>query len=115
MPIFSRFLADASPSYLFPVVYYLPDDTIFMAANKLAMRYDWRNNAVVILHNFHDRPVEITFDVGLEDAGRNLIDIADDSDSTADDKGKHHIVIEPYGYRWYRAGGLDYLLNRSEV
>ena len=81
----------------------------------LAMRYDWRDNALVILHNFHDRPVEITFDVGLEDAGRNLIDIADDSDSTADDNGKHHIVIEPYGYRWYRAGGLDYLLKRSEV
>lgn len=81
----------------------------------LAMRYDWRDNALVILHNFHDRPVEITFDVGLEDAGKNLIDIADDSDSTADGKGKHHIVIEPYGYRWYRAGGLDYLLKRSEV
>ncbi|KQQ71191.1 trehalose synthase [Rhizobium sp. Leaf321] len=81
----------------------------------LAMRYDWRDNALVILHNFHDRPVEITFDVGLEDAGKNLIDIADDSDSTADDTGKHHIVIEPYGYRWYRAGGLDYLLKRSEV
>nr|WP_325265835.1 alpha-amylase family protein [uncultured Rhizobium sp.] len=81
----------------------------------LAMRYDWRDNALVILHNFHDRPVEITFDVGLKDAGKNLIDIADASDSTADDKGKHHIVIEPYGYRWYRAGGLDYLLKRSEV
>lgn len=81
----------------------------------LAMRYDWRDNALVILHNFHDRPVEITFDVGLKDVGRNLIDIADSSDSTADEKGKHHIVIEPYGYRWYRAGGLDYLLKRSEV
>ncbi|MBD8651275.1 alpha-amylase family protein [Rhizobium sp. CFBP 13726] len=81
----------------------------------LAMRYDWRDNALVILHNFHNRPVEITFDVGLKDAGKNLIDIADASDSTADDKGKHHIVIEPYGYRWYRAGGLDYLLKRSEV
>src|SRR5690242_12141491 len=23
--------------------------------------------------------------------------------------GKHHIVLEPYGYRWYRIGGLDYL------
>jgi hypothetical protein len=25
------------------------------------------------------------------------------------------IVIEPYGYRWYRVGGLDYLLRRTEV
>jgi len=27
----------------------------------------------------------------------------------------HSVVLEPYGYRWYRVGGLDYLLKRSEV
>lgn len=26
-----------------------------------------------------------------------------------------HILLEPYGYRWYRVGGLVYLLKRSEV
>ena len=29
--------------------------------------------------------------------------------------GKHRILLEPYGYRWYRVGGLDYLLKRSEI
>ena len=29
--------------------------------------------------------------------------------------GKHHLLLEAYGYRWYRVGGLDYLLKRSEV
>jgi maltose alpha-D-glucosyltransferase/alpha-amylase len=24
-------------------------------------------------------------------------------------------VLEGYGYRWYRVGGLDYLLKRSEI
>jgi maltose alpha-D-glucosyltransferase/alpha-amylase len=24
-------------------------------------------------------------------------------------------VLEPYGYRWYRVGGLDYLLKRSDI
>jgi maltose alpha-D-glucosyltransferase / alpha-amylase len=24
-------------------------------------------------------------------------------------------VIEGYGYRWYRVGGLDYLLRRTDV
>jgi maltose alpha-D-glucosyltransferase/alpha-amylase len=24
-------------------------------------------------------------------------------------------VIEAYGYRWYRVGGLDYLLRRTET
>jgi maltose alpha-D-glucosyltransferase/alpha-amylase len=23
--------------------------------------------------------------------------------------------MEPYGYRWYRVGGLDYLLRRSDI
>ncbi len=81
----------------------------------LAMRYDWRNNAVVIIHNFHDKPMEITFEAGVGEDGRILIDIADGTNSQADDSGKHHMLMEPYGYRWYRAGGLDYLLKRSDV
>jgi len=24
-------------------------------------------------------------------------------------------MLEPYGYRWYRVGGLDYLLKRSDI
>ena len=30
-------------------------------------------------------------------------------------RGQHRIVLEPYGYRWYRVGGLDYLLKRSDI
>ena len=37
MPIFSRFLADASPSYLFPVTYYLPDDTMCAVDTRPAL------------------------------------------------------------------------------
>ena len=35
--------------------------------------------------------------------------------SHADDGGRHRLVLEPYGYRWYRVGGLDYLLKRSDI
>jgi maltose alpha-D-glucosyltransferase/alpha-amylase len=31
------------------------------------------------------------------------------------DDGEHRVLMEPYGYRWFRVGGLDYLLERSEV
>jgi maltose alpha-D-glucosyltransferase/alpha-amylase len=81
----------------------------------LAMRYDWRNNAVVIIHNLHDKPVEITFDPGIGESGRVLIDIADGSNSRAAENNRHSMVLEPFGYRWYRAGGLDYLLKRSDI
>jgi maltose alpha-D-glucosyltransferase/alpha-amylase len=82
----------------------------------LALRYDWRNNSVVILHNLDAEAREITFDVELEgDGGRVLINLLSDDHSEAEANGKHRLVIEGYGYRWYRAGGLDYLLRRTEA
>jgi len=35
--------------------------------------------------------------------------------SEADGRGQHKLVLEPYGYRWFRVGGLDYLLKRSDI
>ena len=29
-------------------------------------------------------------------------------------RAKHCVCLEGYGYRWYRIGGLDYLLTRTE-
>jgi len=82
----------------------------------LALRYDWRNNSVVILHNLDPKAREITFDVGLEgEGGRLLVNLLSDDHSEAQPNGKHTLVIEGYGYRWYRAGGLDYLLRRTEA
>jgi maltose alpha-D-glucosyltransferase / alpha-amylase len=76
----------------------------------LALRYEWRNNAVVALHNVADEPVEITLRVE-EDLLTNLF-----SEAHSERKGRaaHRIALEPYGYRWYRAGGLDYLLKRRD-
>ena len=81
----------------------------------LALRYDWRNNSVVILHNLDEEPREVLLDVELEKEGNRLINLLGEEHSTAEKSGKHRIVLEGYGYRWYRVGGLDYLLERSEV
>ena len=35
--------------------------------------------------------------------------------SRAGQRGKHMLLLEAYGYRWYRCGGLDYLLKRSDI
>lgn len=42
--VYSQFLQDALPSNLFPITYALPNDQIFLAANKLAMICAWRSN-----------------------------------------------------------------------
>ncbi len=85
----------------------------------LVMRYDWRNNWVLFIHNLDAKPHEIEFSIGLhgDDAehGRLLVNLLSEDHSRAGRNGRHRLVIEPYGYRWYRVGGLDYLLRRSDV
>jgi maltose alpha-D-glucosyltransferase/alpha-amylase len=85
----------------------------------LIVRYDWRNNWVLFVHNFAPDPKEIAFSVGLagENAasGQLLINLLSEDHSRSDQGGKHRLVVEGYGYRWYRIGGLDYLLRRSEI
>src|SRR4051812_23241853 len=82
----------------------------------LALRYDWRNNSVLFLHNLHEEPREVTFAPGGDgENAKLLVNLLTENHSTADDKGKHCVTLEGYGYRWYRVGGLDYLLRRSEI
>src|SRR5689334_17131743 len=47
--------------------------------------------------------------------GRMLVNLLSEDHSRAGEDGRHRLVMEPYGYRWYRVGGLDYLLRRSEI
>ena len=85
----------------------------------LVIRYDWRNNSVLFVHNLDAKPREIAFSVGLEGAqaehGKLLVNLLSEDHSRADKGGKHRLVIEGYGYRWFRVGGLDYLLRRTET
>jgi maltose alpha-D-glucosyltransferase/alpha-amylase len=81
----------------------------------LAIRYDWRNNSVIFVHNLATTPRELTFDVGhAETEGSVLVNLLSEEHSHAP-QGRHHLMLEGYGYRWFRVGGLDYLLRRSEV
>ena len=82
----------------------------------LALRYDWRNNSVLFLHNLDEEPREVLVDPGVSgEHGELLVNLLSDVHSKADKFGKHRVVLEGYGYRWYRVGGLDYLLRRTEI
>jgi maltose alpha-D-glucosyltransferase/alpha-amylase len=86
------------------------------AAQVLAIRYDWRGNSVVLVHNLSANPCEICLGVGLEGEDTlRLVNLLSSDHSVADESGKHRVLLEPYGYRWYRAGGLNYVLKRREV
>ncbi|MET4071338.1 glycosidase [Bradyrhizobium sp. S3.2.6] len=82
----------------------------------LAIRYDWRNNSVLFVHNLDEAPREVSFAVGLPGkAGNLLVNLLTEDHSRATEHGRHTLLLEAYGYRWYRVGGLDYLLKRSDI
>jgi maltose alpha-D-glucosyltransferase / alpha-amylase len=81
----------------------------------LAMEYEWRNNAVVCVHNLEGAPTEIRMTLEHDGEGCVLVNLLSNDHSEPNKKGKHAIVMEPYGYRWFRVCGLDYLLKRDDA
>ena len=80
----------------------------------LAVRYDWRNNAALFVHNLSALPREVRINPGAEGSHDSLlVNLLSEDHSAADEDGRHCILLEAYGYRWFRVGGLDYLLRRS--
>jgi maltose alpha-D-glucosyltransferase/alpha-amylase len=80
----------------------------------LIMRYEWRDNSVICVHNLSPLPREVSFSVGTgQEQVCSLINLLSDDHSQPTEGNTHQILLEPYGYRWYRVCGLDYLLRRS--
>lgn len=77
-----------------------------------ALRYTWRNNAALFVHNLGAAPREVRVQ---SQADGPLVNLLSDDHSTPDSDGTYGILMEPYGYRWFRVGGLDYLLRRTDA
>jgi maltose alpha-D-glucosyltransferase/alpha-amylase len=74
------------------------------APSVLALRYQWRNNAVYAVHNLAGESVEIQ--LREPDYLLNLLSF---DDSRPGRGGRHSVTLEPYGYRWFRVGQRNYL------
>jgi maltose alpha-D-glucosyltransferase/alpha-amylase len=83
------------------------------ADGVLALLYQWRNNSIVTLHNFSEQPKDVSINVN-EEGGDRLINLLSDGDSTSITGRTHRLALEPYGYRWYRVGGLGYIQRREK-
>ncbi|MBP0438244.1 alpha-amylase family protein [Tianweitania sediminis] len=76
----------------------------------VAMRYDWHESATVFVHNLSDTRRELMLDVRAKDEPqRTMVCFQTDVASEPDEKGLHRLVLDPYGYYWFRLGGLDTL------
>jgi maltose alpha-D-glucosyltransferase/alpha-amylase len=82
------------------------------ADDVLVMEYTWRGHSLIMLHNFADKPRAVRIPVAT--AGTpTLVDLLWTNDSQAEGRGHHEIELEPYGYRWFRARGLDRNVPRT--
>ena len=85
-------------------------------SSVLAICYEWRNNSALFVHNLGSAPREISLTVKApEESGWLLVNLLSEDHSRAGADGRHRLLLEGYGYRWYRVGGLDYLLKRSDI
>ena len=80
----------------------------------LAMRYDWRHTSMVTLHNFSGSQQKVRFEIGSPRDGL-LVEVFDGRHSKAHGDGAHHVTMDRYAWRWFRVGGPDNALDRSDL
>lgn len=79
-------------------------------AGVLALRYEWQDQLSVFIHNLEDCRRELSVDAGAaaRDIGHLTCVLSHDCFEVGED-GRYPIILEPYGYHWLRAGGLERL------
>ncbi len=75
------------------------------ASHVLGLRFDWRGNSVVTLHNFDERAHEA--DLRLAGGAERLSDLIAPVEVHGRN-GRFAIPLDALDYRWFRIGGLDY-------
>jgi maltose alpha-D-glucosyltransferase/alpha-amylase len=80
----------------------------------LAIYYEWRETAMVTLHNFSNRSVKVRLKVNGQ-RGDRLVEVFDGHHTQAHNDGMHRVPLDAYGWRWYRVGSADNVLARSDL
>jgi maltose alpha-D-glucosyltransferase/alpha-amylase len=81
------------------------------APEVLVMRYIWDSHALVIVHNFSDKPQAIQLDADVV-GDQMMVNLLTQEDSRANDRGQHRIELDAYHYRWFRVGGMGHSVTR---
>jgi len=84
------------------------------APEVLMLRYDWRDTSLMTVHNFSSSRQKVRVNVGCANDDV-LVELFDGHHSKAHNDGAHRIDIPPYGWRWFRVGSIDNVLERSDL
>ena len=75
-----------------------------LPAHVLGIQYDFDGRRTIALHNFIDRPSQVSLSiVGCE----SLVNLLSQETFEADKTGRIRMELEPYGYRWLRTGDSE--------
>jgi maltose alpha-D-glucosyltransferase / alpha-amylase len=80
----------------------------------LALRYDWRNTSMVTVHNFSNKKQKVVLKAGCN-GDDTLVELFDGGNSRVRNDGGHQIELDEYGWKWYRVGAADNVLDRSDL
>jgi maltose alpha-D-glucosyltransferase / alpha-amylase len=84
------------------------------APDVLAIRYDWRDTSLVTLHNFSSGKQIVKLNVDRPNDAL-LVEVFDAHHSRKHNDGAHRIRLDGFAWRWYRVGGADNALDRSDL
>ena len=76
----------------------------------LGLRYDWRGDALLVLHNFAAKACEVTFATDAR-PGESLSSLTEPREVPAVGDGRYRVALDAYGSAWFRIGSLDYALD----
>lgn len=79
--------------------------------SALAMYYQWKDSALIIVHNFDEKVSEVCLDLKQKKESK-LVDLMTVDEIVADN-GIHRIRLNAYGYRWFRTDDLSHLLRKK--
>lgn len=98
-----------------PEIGYGEFDILDTEPEALALRFRWKNACIVTVHNFAEEPREIHLNLVDEPgAGLPLVSLLTRERNEANGDGAYSVVIEPYGYRWFRMGDISEGLARDD-
>ncbi len=78
----------------------------------MALLYQWRERRLLALHNFSARPQRVRMQ--LTGDGADVLENLVRRETLRARSGRHQFELEPFGYRWYRLGGLDYAARGAD-
>ena len=90
------------------------ENSSYKPIKVLGMRYDWRSNSLVVLHNFDEKPQEVGFRPGVS-GGERLMNLLKEEEGHSPPSGIHKMALESQGNRWFRVGDLNYVIFRERA